>query len=391
MSKKIKKCFMICLIILILINITSINASENDTDSLEIINDDTIEINENTLNSQDNTEDTLSQHPNNQTEENYIPKVLFYSRYLEMQMYYLPKDSNAPIKLFCGNIALVYTKPQLAEQKYHSSVLILITENLEGKVIPSIGGTFRFHTKMFKSDSMIEFFVSQNPSGRTLNFPLSLEMNSCSADNNKLYYLLNYNKEEDLRELHLDMIFGNYLHARISTEINQEYWDDLLLDSSSMKEIINFQADLPSKSQHIDIIEVECETPLLMNAYYTKDDYIFTDVDKGHVVIKMLPPQSNFMFSFKTYNTSFFQYTISIYNPTKSGDITLSFSEGTQHHITRNALEIGALYGVPQSVNIINNGKSETRFIFKFGLDVEDDWQKEERTDISGSVYFKGK
>ena len=69
MSKKIKKCFMICLIILILINITSINASENDTDSLEIINDDTIEINENTLNSQDTTEDTLSQHPNNQTEE----------------------------------------------------------------------------------------------------------------------------------------------------------------------------------------------------------------------------------------------------------------------------------------------------------------------------------
>ena len=325
------------------------------------------------------------------SEEDKVSKILFYSKNLEMQMYYIPTDSNAPIKLFSGNIGLVYTKPELAEQKYHSRILILISENLEGKAHPSIGGNFRFHTKMFHSNSMIEFFVSQNTEGRTLNFPLSLEMPTCSKDNNKLYYLLNYNKEEDLRELHLDMIFGNYLHARISTEINQEYWDDLLLDSSSMKEITNFQADLPSKSQHIDIIEVECETPLLMNAYYTKDDYIFTDVDKGHVVIKMLPPQSNFMFSFKTYNTSFFQYTISIYNPTKSGDITLSFSEGTQHHITRNALEIGALYGVPQSVNIINNGKSETRFIFKFGLDVEDDWQKEERTDISGSVYFKGK
>ena len=114
----------------------------------------------------------------NQTENDYVSKVLFYSQHLEMQMYYVPEDSNAPIKLFCGNIALVYTKPQLAEQKYHSSILILITENLEGKVIPSIGGTFRFHTKMFRSSSMIEFFVSQNLEGRTLNFPLSLEMNT---------------------------------------------------------------------------------------------------------------------------------------------------------------------------------------------------------------------
>ena len=325
------------------------------------------------------------------SDQDKVSKILFYSKYLEMQMYYLPTDSNAPIKLFSGNIALVYTKPELAEQKYHSRILILISENLEGKTYPSIGGNFRFHTKMFHSDSMIEFIVSQNPEGRTLNFPLSLEMPTCTENNNKLYYLLNYNKEEDLRELHLDMIFGNYLRARISTGINQEHWDDLLLDSTSMKEITNFKADLPSKPQHIDIIEVECETPLLMNAYYTRDDYIFTDVDKGQVVIKMLPPQSNFQFSFKTYNSSLFQYTISIYNPTKSGDITLSFSEGTQHHVRRNALEIGALYGVPESVNIINEGKSETRFIFKFGLNVEENWQKEERTDISGSLYFKGK
>jgi hypothetical protein len=41
------------------------------------------------------------------TDANYVSKVLFYSRYLEMQMYYVPTDSNKPIKLFCGNIALV--------------------------------------------------------------------------------------------------------------------------------------------------------------------------------------------------------------------------------------------------------------------------------------------
>ena len=45
-------------------------------------------------------------------EVNYISKVLFYAKNLEMQMYYVPTDSNKPIKLFGGNIALVYTKPK---------------------------------------------------------------------------------------------------------------------------------------------------------------------------------------------------------------------------------------------------------------------------------------
>ena len=110
-------------------------------------------------------------------ENDYVSKVLFYSQHLEKQMYYIPEDSNKPIKLFCGNFALVYTNPQLAQQKYHATTLVLISENLEGQEHPSIGDTFRFHTKMFKSDAQIEFFVSQNPEGRTLNFLLSLEMN----------------------------------------------------------------------------------------------------------------------------------------------------------------------------------------------------------------------
>ena len=321
--------------------------------------------------------------------DNYISKVLFYSRYLEMQMYYVPTDSNAPIKLFCGNIALVYTKPQLAEQKYHSTVLILITENLEGKVHPSIGGTFRFHTKMFRSSSMIEFFVSQNSEGRTLNFPLSLEMNTCTSKNNKLYYLLNYNQEEPTRTLHLDMIFGKYIKARIAREINQNHWDELIEDSSSMVQIEDFKAELPSKSQHIDIIEVTCETPLLMNAYYTKDDFIYVDIEKGGVVIKSLSSQSSFDFSLKEYELSSMEYTISLYNPKESPDITVSFPDGTQHRFTGNSLQQGTIMHIPDKVKVINNLKTETRFIFKFGLSVES-WHEESITG-SGTLYFKGK
>ena len=321
----------------------------------------------------------------------YVSKILFYSKYLEMQMYYIPTDSNKPIKLFCGNIALVYTKPALAEQKYHSKVLVLISENLEGKSHPSIGGTFRFHTKMFHPDSMIEFFVSQNPSGRTLNFPLSLEMNTCSKENNKLYYLLNYNEEEGKRNLHLDMIFGNYISARIATEINQNHWDDLLADSKSMTDIKHFTSELPAKSQHIDIIEIQCETPLLMNAYYTQDSFFYADIEKGGVAIKVLPKQSSFAFSLKTYDVNIFEYTISLYNPDESPDVTITFSDGTVHRVSGNTLQVRTVPKIPQKVTILNNCKSDTRFIFKFGLSVESTWKEEKITGINGNLYYDQK
>ena len=322
---------------------------------------------------------------NNET--SYISKILFYSSRLEMQMYYVPTGSNKPIKLFSGNIALVYTKPDLAEQKYHSKVLVLITENLEGESHTTVGSQFRFHTKMFRSSDMIEFFVSQNPAGRTLNFPLSLEMNTCSPENNKLYYLLNYNKEEPLRRLHLDMIFGHYIRARIAKEINQQHWDSLLLDSTSMSEIVDFKAELPPKTQHIEVIEITCATPLLMNAYYTKDDLFYADVEKGGVVLKMLPKQSSFQFSFKSYNFSSLEYSISLYNSNEEPDITVSFSDGTQHFFKGNSLRIDTVKPFPERVNIINHCKSETRFIFKFGLAVESSWHEEHVDGIEGKLY----
>ena len=322
--------------------------------------------------------------------ENYVSKVLFFSKHLELQMYYVPTDSNVPIKLFNGNIGLVYTNPSLAEQKYHSTKLVLFTEDLTGKSHPSLGYGFRFHTKMFHSNSMIEFFVSQNPSGRTLNFPLSLEMNTCdnNNNNNKLYYLLNYNEEEPTRRLHLDMVFGNYRKARIATEINQEHWDDLLADKSSMSDINDFKAELPSKSQHIDIIEVTCETPLLINAYYTKDDFFYTDIEKGGVVLKLLPGQSSFNFSFKRYDLTTLEYTISLYNPTETPDVTLSFYDGTPHRFTGNSLQTGVILSIPETVTILNNCKSETRVIFKFGLAVESTWKKESIAGIDGELYY---
>ena len=335
-----------------------------------------------------NTDNDDDDNDNDNDDGDYISKVLFYSKNLELQMYYISDDHYAPVKLFSGNIALVFTNPQLAIQKYHSDKLILITENIEGKTHPSIGGSFRFHTKMFHSNSTLEYFVSQNPVGRTLNFPLSLEMLTCSKNHSKAYYLLNYNEAEPERTLHLDMIYGNYIRARIATEINQEHWDDLLKDTKSMKEITDYQSKLSEKSQHIDIIEVECETPLLINAYYTKDDYYYVDMDLGGVVIKLIPGQDIFTFSFKILEKTTLEYTVSLYNSKESPDVTLSTSDGETIHIFGNVLQQGKMYSIPQSITVLNNVKTATRFIFKFGFGVEDNWHKETFPGIKGEVYF---
>ena len=318
----------------------------------------------------------------------YVSKVLFYSQHLEMQMYYIPEDGNIPVKLFSGNIFLVYTKPDLAIQKYHSTTLVLISENLEGQEHTSLGDSFRFHTKMFKSDAQIEYFMSQNPDGRTLNFPLSLEMNTCTQDNNKLYYILNYNKPEQERTLHLDMIFGSYLKARIAREINAEKWDMLI--SNSMSDISNYQVDLPEKTQHIDVIEIECKSPLLINAYYTYDDYPYTNVKQGEIVVKELPPNGSFMFKIDKSSSVLFFYSMSLFNPIEIPDVTVRFSDGTEHYISQNALQTGMLMSTPENVTVINNCKSQTRFIFKIGFDVElsQDWHEvEEEQDLQGILY----
>ena len=99
--------------------------------------------------------------------DNYVSKVLIFSRYLEMQMYYLDEtnERNMPILFFKGGVMLVYTKKALAIQKYHTTKLILLSENLNGQ--EHSGNIFRFHTKMFRTTDQIEFFESNNPTGRT--------------------------------------------------------------------------------------------------------------------------------------------------------------------------------------------------------------------------------
>ena len=314
----------------------------------------------------------------------YVSKVLFYSQFLEMQMYYIDDNQNAPVLLFTGNIMLVYTKPLLAEQKYHSKKLVLLSENLAGQEHASLGDSFRFHTKMFKSDAQIEYFVSNNAEGRTLNYPLSLEMNTCTSDNNKFYYILNYNKPESERLLHLDMIFGTLKTARIVTEINSEKWDTLI--SNNMETITNYQAKLPLRTQHMDVVELQCASPILVNVYYNYENQVYRNLKKGDVAIKKIGANQSDSITFDTSQTGRFYYSISLFNPTQDPDVSVTFSDGTVHSYTENALDTGFKMTTPDVIYITNNGNSDTRYIFKYGYSVENEWA-EETTTYAGELF----
>lgn len=67
---KLKKYLLIITILFIILNITCINATENNTVELELNNDNTINMTENTQNSQENN--LLSQNINNQTPQQEI-------------------------------------------------------------------------------------------------------------------------------------------------------------------------------------------------------------------------------------------------------------------------------------------------------------------------------
>ena len=322
------------------------------------------------------------------TKPDYVSKVLFYSKHLEMQMYYLdPEDkTHAPMKLFGGNVMLVYTKPELAEQKYHGTKLILLSENIRGQDHSSLGNSFRFHTKMFKSDVQIEYFVSDEPTGRTVNFPLSLEMNTCTNSNNKYYYILNYNMQQEDMNLYMELIFGSIKTARIATEISEEKWDTLI---SKMTEIKDYFVNIPSRSQHIDIVEIQCNTPLLANVYYNNEQQAYSWVTLGDVVAKNLKPGEDLTFYLDTDTASTMYYSIEVYSPDNSPYIILTFPHNISQIIDENSLRSQFLFIATESITVSNKGKSNTRFIFKAGFGPEIDWEKRTEYKTDGIVFAK--
>ena len=128
----------------------------------------------------------------------------------------------------------------------------------------------------------------------------------------------------------------------------------------------NYQTDLGKKYQHIDVIEIECLSPLLINAYYTTPDYQFQNVQQGEIVVKNLSPEERFKFTIEPHENEIFYYSLSLINPLEVPYVTLRFSDGTEHYISGNSLQERQLLSIPSDITVISKVKTETKFIFIF-------------------------
>ena len=70
--------------------------------------------------------------------------------------------------------------------------MILITDAFSSSEKDPIGEKYRFMIKLFDSDSQIQYFISSNKNGRTLNNPTTIEMTSCSQP---YYYIILFCKK----------------------------------------------------------------------------------------------------------------------------------------------------------------------------------------------------
>lgn len=124
-------------------------------------------------------------------------------------------------------------------------------------------------------------------------------------------------------------------------------------------------AILQNKSQHIYIIEIECNTPLLTNIYYNYENQIFSGLQKGDIVIKNVEAKKSFSFTLASAHRIFY-YSISAFNPIENPDISFTFDDTKYLQIKENSLQSGFLSSIPYNVYVVNNGASAIRFIFKF-------------------------
>lgn len=327
---------------------------------------------------------------------NYVSKILFYSIRLEMQLLYVPEEEEltTPIKLLTGVIIVLETDINIALEKYKSKILILISENLGNESFIGVPYRFRFHTKMFRQDYPIYYYISENPNGRVNNFPINIQIDKCSLGNNNNYFIINYNKRETNKILYFDLIYGKILNKKASFIIGYgmvNYWDNFI--EEELKNIYNNNIKASSSDFHIDLIVIKCGSPLLLNLYYLNENNTYDNVKPGDIIIKDIPKKSYFYFSFDKSDelkNKKLLYSISLFNEDYNPSITIQISNKKEINLSNNIVITGNLEEIPDKITSINNNLNNATLIFKFSIEEEENgWEEQEISGLNGKLFRK--
>ena len=286
-------------------------------------------------------------------------------------MYYIEGDVPYPEKLFSGNILLVYTNPNQVRQKYkNANTMVLLTRPFS-KTEPE-EEPFQLQVKFFASIDLLDYFLSNNPSGRSKNTPLMINMTECTSP---YYVILNYNQKEKTTQLYIDQIYGKIKTLSVAPTFTQNYWENMITDDMQEISVSERYYELPGyQDNHIDVYKVECEIPLLLNFYFIEEQASIPDLDYGHVAIVNLKASQTYTLPFALGVKSPI-LAIEVFNPIKSPLLIIDDGQN-EAMITKNSL----IKSTPiSSFNPIvlreRSGESGTRVIIKVGYQVlGSDW-----------------
>ena len=243
----------------------------------------------------------------------FASKILFCSLTRELQMYYVESDVAYPEKLFSGNVLLIYTNPNQVRQKYKNANTMILLSRPFSKSEPT-SEQFNFQVKFFDSQYLLDYFVSNNPLGRSKNTPLMINMNKCTEP---YYVVLNYNQKEKNTSLYIDQVYGKVNKLSVTTSFNNYIkWEDMIENMEEIRAQDRYYELPPNIETHIDIYKVECQVPLLLNFYFVDEKASKADLDYGHVAIINLKPSETVQLPFAS---TVFEpiLSIEVFNPIK--------------------------------------------------------------------------
>ena len=212
-------------------------------------------------------------------------KILFYSSTRDLQMYETVSSVNFPTELFSGNILNVYTNPNMVRQKYHNAkIMTLLAIPYE---IKTLAENFKFQVVLFESSFLLDYYVSSNPDGRSLNSPLLINMTDCS---NPYYVILNYNAHDYGKTLVLDEIYGKLSYLGLASNLESETWEEMIEKDIISLSLNEKKYDLPISSSNMDVYKIQCTLPIMLNFYYIDTTSPVYTMKEGDVQIFNLKP-----------------------------------------------------------------------------------------------------
>ena len=244
---------------------------------------------------------------------NDIDDLILYKKEENMYVYVIDEFQTVPLKLMEANIISLKTDRNSIHQKYRDSEQLFLLAHALDVNIKHLKEETKFDVITFKEKQPITYLISSSL-GRTLNLPIHLQMDNCAQKN---YFIYNYNQPESTRRVHIDMIYGKIKEIKISMEL-KDSWKDLV---DSMTVVEGLQFDTKEKSDgHIDVIQIECESPSLINFYYIDTTQEIAQLNQGQVMVRSLLPEKSYTVHFNDIGL-LTPYTVEVYDPSKEPSV----------------------------------------------------------------------